>query len=146
MSRWARTGSYAAAAALTLGGLYGQIARAWEEIHLITLPDIRWVSLQWIQANLPSGARIGREHYTPPIEAFTDRYDAEYLGYFAVARQPNAVVSGQDYERYVNQPGDYPEEAEAYNEFVARNELVKEFVPERRTLGGPTIRIYKVSR
>ena len=153
MARRARIGSSVVAAALTFGILYGQIARAREEIRLITLPDTRWVSLQWIQANLPLGTRIGREHYTPPIEAFTDRYDVEYLGYFAVARQPNAiemldymVVSGQDYERYVNQPADYPAEAEAYNEFFARNELVKEFVPDRRTLGGPTIRIYRVSR
>jgi hypothetical protein len=138
---------------LTLGSISGQIARSYEEIRLLTLPDTRWASLQWIQANLPSGARIGREHYTPPIEEFTDRYDAEYLGYFAVARQPQAierldymVVSGDDYERYVNHPDDYPAEAEAYNEFFARNQLVKEFVPDRRTLGGPTIRIYEIAR
>ncbi len=56
------------------------------------------------------------------------------------------VVSGQDYERYVNQPGDYPEVAAAYNEFFARNELVKEYVPDQQTLGGPTIRIYKISQ
>ncbi len=153
MQRWASTWGYVAAAALTLGSVSGQISRAYEEVRLITLPDTRWVSLQWIQENVPSGTRIGREHYTPPIEEFTDRYDVEYLGYFAVANKPREiarldymVVSSQDYERYVSRPDDYPRQAKAYNDFFARNELVKEFVPDQRTLGGPTIRIYKISR
>ena len=69
----------------------------------------------------------------------TKRLLDDVLGVFAVARQSGAiamldymVASGEDYERYVNHPGDYPEEAEAYNEFFAQNELVKEFVPDRR--------------
>ncbi len=134
-----------------------KMSGSWAAV-LPSMPPV--VARSWsalMQANtatsIPSDTRIGREHYTPPIEAFINRYDVEYLGYFAVARKPNAIemldymiVSGQDYERYVSRPADYPAEAEAYNEFFARNELVKEFVPDRRTLGGPTIRIYKVSR
>ena len=62
MPRRAVTGTYLIAAALTLGSISGQIARSYKEIRLLTLPDTRWASLQWIQAKLPSGARIGREH------------------------------------------------------------------------------------
>lgn len=139
------------AATLIVVSMYGQAARSVNEIRLLTLPDSRWVSLQWIRANLPPGVRIGREHYTPPIEEFTDAYRAEYLGYFAVPqrmqdiqRMDYMVVSSLDYERYVERPGDYPREARAYNSFFAEHQLVKEFVPDNTTLGGPTIRIYKI--
>ena len=144
---------YLLAAVLVLVSISGQIARSREEIRVLTLPDTRWASLQWIRENLPAGARLGREHYTPPVEEWTDQFQARYLGYFAVLhrmpeirRMDYMVVSSEDYERYVDHPGDYPREARAYNTFFAGNELVKEFVPDGRTLGGPTIRIYKITR
>jgi len=151
--RWARAAPYIAAAALIVASVYGQVIRSAADIRLLTLPDTRWVALQWIEGNLPPGIRIGREHYTPPIEEFTARHRATYLGYFAVLHkmreiglQDYMIVSSLDHERYVDNPTDYPEEARAYQTFFAANELVQEWVPDDKTLGGPTIRLYKLMR
>ena len=47
--------------------IFQQLMISVQHLNRITLPDTRWISLQWIDANLPENASIGREHYTPPI-------------------------------------------------------------------------------
>ena len=56
------------------------------------------------------------------------------------------VLSSTDYDRFISSPEHYPREAELYQTFFAENQLVREFVPDSVTLGGPTIRIYRVAR
>ncbi|UCC49742.1 MAG: hypothetical protein JSV41_06175 [Gemmatimonadota bacterium] len=99
----------------------------------------------------PLAVRIGREHYTPPVDQLTDDYEVLYLGYYGLTRSPAVIqttdyviLSSTDYDRFVANPERYPREAELYLTFFAENQLVKEFVPDSVTLGGPTIRIYRV--
>jgi len=133
------------------GSVWQQTGFAVDHIEKITLPDTRWVSLKWVEKNLPPGSRIGREHYTPPIEKYTGKFDAVYLGFIVLVESPHAVrgldyliLSSGDYGRYLWQKDRYPEEFRAYIDFFENNELIKEFIPDDENLGGPRISIYKM--
>jgi 4-amino-4-deoxy-L-arabinose transferase-like glycosyltransferase len=133
------------------GSVWQQTVFAVNHIETITLPDTRWASLKWIEKNLPAGARIGREHYTPPVEKFTNKFDAAYLGFIVVVNRPQAIknldymiVSSGDYGRFLWQQDVYPKEFQAYLNFFASHELVKEFIPDQKKLEGPRISIYKI--
>ena len=96
-------------------------------------------------------SRIGREHYTPPIEQYSDKFLTEYLGHRAVAVKPDVVmtldymlVSSGDYNRFITEPNKYPDESMTYRKFFEQHELVKEFIPDGKTLTGPRIDIYKI--
>jgi 4-amino-4-deoxy-L-arabinose transferase-like glycosyltransferase len=150
---WGSVTAYGLVGILLCVSVSGQLVRSCRYIHLINLPDTRVASLLWITENLPPGSRIGREHYTPPVEKLTDDYEVVYLGYYGLTRFPQSVahldyvvLSSTDYDRFISSPEDYPREAELYQTFFAENQLVKEFVPDSVTLGGPTIRIYRVAR
>ena len=126
--------------------------RTIQYLRLITLPDTRWVSIEWIEQNLPEGATIGREHYTPPLEDYTDKFNVIPLGYYAVVRKPEAIqnldymiVSSDDYDRFLNNPEKYPAEQKAYLDFFKTHELIKEFVPDMKTLAGPKLGIYEIN-
>jgi len=138
-------------AAVLSAGVWQQTVHAVSHIRMITLPDTRWVSLKWIEKNIPAGSRIGREHYTPPVERYTDKFDTVYLGFVAVVESPLAlrnldymIVSSGDYGRYLWQQDRYPAESKAYLKFFATHHLIKEFIPDQETLGGPRISIYKM--
>jgi len=131
--------------------VWTQTALALNHIETITLPDTRWVSLKWVEKNLPFGSRIGREHYTPPIEKYTDKFNSVYLGFVVVSNSPLAmrnldymIVSSGDYGRFLWQQDRYPQESQAYLDFFTSHELVKEFIPDQKKLGGPRISIYKM--
>ena len=120
-------------------------------IDRITLPDTRWLSLLWIDQNLPRYASIGREHYTPPIEKYTDRFVVTYLGFFGAIRNPErlaaldyVIVSSEDYERFLIRRSRFPNESQAYLDFFSQHELVREFVPDQRTVSGPRISIFRL--
>lgn len=130
--------------------IWGQLYSSISHINRITLPDTRWVSVEWIINSIPPGSKIGREHYTPPIEDWSDKYRSKYLGYFAVIKRPEIVstmdymiVSSSDYGRYTNNSIKYPTEAKRYNDFFAQHELVKEFIPDNQ-MTGPKISIYRL--
>ena len=108
-------------------------------------------SLKWIENHLPPGSRIGREHYTLSVEKYTSEFDAVYFGYIVIVKNPLAarnldylILSSLDYGRFLLQQDRYPDEAQAYVEFFASHELVKEFLPDQEKLGGPKISIYKM--
>lgn len=153
---WRSAVIFAVGLVLVFISTYSQVVYAHQTIQEMTLPDTRWVGLLWIQENLPPGAHIGREHYTPPVEKYTDKYSVSDMGYFPFAKKKEIiekirtfdfmVVSSGDYGRFVDHPDIYPSQAQAYENFFAGNELVKEFVPDGKTLGGPTIRIYRIKR
>jgi 4-amino-4-deoxy-L-arabinose transferase-like glycosyltransferase len=135
---------------ILLACVWQQAVLAVNHIEKITLPDTRWVSLIWIEKNLPPSSRIGREHYTPPVEMYTEKFNAVYLGFFGAIKQPNVarnldfiIVSSGDYLRFLWQRDIYPEESKAYLEFFESHELVKEFIPDNEKLGGPRISIYR---
>jgi len=134
-------------AAITLTGIYGQAKRSVVYISRITLPDTRWVSKIWIEENLPAGARIAREHYTPPIDP--RKFKVTYLGLFGLIKNrldfyDYIIASSSDYSRFLKDEARYPDEAARYKGIFSAYALVKEFVADNKTIGGPTIRIYKV--
>lgn len=139
--------------AVLVGSTYTQVLSAINHVQRITLPDTRWVSIQWIKQHLPSGSYIGRERYTPPIEKYSQQYLVHNLGFFAVARKPEEVkkldymiVSSKDYGRFLKSPDMYPDEARSYIDFFENHELVYELVPDDEKLGGPKISIYKIKK
>ena len=146
-------GANALLIAVLVGSVYMPAVETLEHIKSITLPDTRWISIEWIRQNIPDGSYIGREHYTPPLEKYTRSHRVAYLGYFAVARRPEAVegldymiVSSRDYDRFLSASKRYPKEREAYTAFFDRHELVREFIPDAKTLSGPKVSIFKIRR
>ncbi len=118
-------------------------------IRTNTLPDTRWVALKWIQQNIPTDLKIGREFYTPPLEQYSDKYAVKQFGISGVVAMQRAiesvdvmVVSSDDYSRFVDHPDQYPMQAMIYNNFFACNDLIKEFTEDGKIMSGPTIRIY----
>jgi hypothetical protein len=105
------------------------------------------VAAQWIEENLPAGAKIGREHYTPAVDP--ERFRVDELGFFGLIRTPNLkqyeylIASSGDFGRYVNHPERYPREAHAYMNVFGRWDLLKTFQEDWTTTTGPEIRIYK---
>lgn len=139
--------------AVLAASVWQQGALVVDHVRKITLPDTRWESLVWIKDNLPPGSRIGREHYTPPVEKYTKKFNAVYLGFFAVFRQQQAlkkldymIVSSGDYERFLWRQDVYPDESRAYLEFFEKNKvnLVNEFSSDSGEFSGPRISIYRV--
>ncbi len=140
---------------LLIATLVGPTALAREETRKLNLPDSRWVSLRWIVDNIPDGAHLAREHYTPPIEHHGRRkgFEVTHLGYYFLSR-PRAmerldgvdyvILSSGDFQRFFDNPELYADEAGAYQRFFDSNTLVKEFVPDNTTLGGPHILIYSL--
>ncbi len=133
--------------------LESQIRADMRMIRDNTLPDTRWVSLKWIQQNIPPGTRIGREFYTPPIEMYSDKYSVTHFDINGVVSMMGEgepvdvmIASSADYSRFVDNPGQYPWYARIYNNFFDCNELIKEFVEDGKTMSGPTIRIYRIKR
>ena len=137
--------------AVLAGSIWHQAFVSINHIAEINLPDTRWVSIEYIERSLPPGSRIGREHYTPPIEQYSDKFITEYLGHQAVAVKPDVVmtldymlVSSGDYNRFITEPNKYPDGSMAYRKFFEQHELVKEFIPDGNKLTGPRIGIYKI--
>jgi 4-amino-4-deoxy-L-arabinose transferase-like glycosyltransferase len=136
-------------------GTYGQVSTAREEIRMMTLPDSRWVSLHWIGENIPAGASIGREQYTPPVQKFAKRYRVTNLGYFSLTRRKAVskipaldyvVLSSYNFERFLEDAERYPRQAATYEAFFREQRLMKEFVPDGVSLGGPRILIFAIEQ
>jgi 4-amino-4-deoxy-L-arabinose transferase-like glycosyltransferase len=154
--RWQKGAALVLGSILVIMSAYGQLSRDHKTVRASTLPDSRWVALKWIDEHLPAGSHIGREHYTPPIEKYSDRFHVSYWGLFAVARPRDTaekirsldfmVVSSGDYGRFIQHPDVYPTQAQTYRDFFERHELVKEFRPDGKSLSGPTIRIYGIRK
>ncbi len=120
---------------------------SWRLVEQQRLPDTRWLAKQWIEDNIPAGARIAREHYTPPLDE--DRFQVANLGYFGLLRldDPGAfdylVSGGGDFARFLNNPGRYPVEAARYKKIFSSHELLRSFAPEVGKSSGPIVLIYK---
>jgi hypothetical protein len=116
----------------------------------ISLPDTRAIAKTWIETNLPQGARIAREFYTPPLDP--ERFDVEPLGYFGLAKTDNLerfdylVASSGDFGRFVMAPENYPDMFEKYSAVFQRYPAIKVIraVPLETT--GPTIRVLATAR
>lgn len=136
---------------LTALGVIHQAKKSLAFIHEITLPDTRYVSKIWIEEHLPQGSKVGREHYTPPID--TLRLKVKYLGFFGLMSKVEEIndleyiiASSYDYDRFLKDPKQYPWQSERYINIFQSHELIKEFIPDKKTTSGPVIRIYKIKK
>lgn len=127
--------------------------KSMNELNRVTLLDTRWVATEWILTNITTKERVAREWYTPPIEQYSTNYLVTDIGCGKVVMAgANAILANQDYvilssnvyDRFVNYPKQYPEMAVGYNKFFKEHELVKEFLPDWKLTGGPTIKIFKI--
>lgn len=131
---------------LLLTGGYQQTKSALNHIHAITLPDTRWIAKLWIENNIPPGSRIGREHYTPPVDP--KQFQVSYLGMIGLIRSnlwsfDFVIASSGDYDRFMKDEKRYPAEAQTYKQIFSTYKLIKEFAPDK-DMSGPIIRLYKV--
>jgi hypothetical protein len=133
--------------------VYMQAVKTLKHVNHITLPDTRWVSIEWLKKNIPEGSGIGREFYTPPLEKHTNRFKVVYLGFGAVAKKPEDVqkldymiVSSFDYLWFLDGRINDLKQKKAYMEFFDTHELVKTFCPDSKFLSGPTLSIYKIKK
>jgi hypothetical protein len=132
---------------LTGLGVYQQSYKALMHIRKITLPDTRWVSKIWVEKNIPRGSTIGREEYTPPVKSRYHRI--VYLGFLALTKYKvdqfdYIVLSSYAYDRFLTDEERYPRHAQKYKDFFSEYELIKEFIPDNKNIGGPVIKIYKI--
>ncbi len=133
--------------ALTLVVTWPPLQSSQALLRNLRLPDTRTRALEWIQANLPAGAHIAREEYTPQLGSH--RYRVTYVQ--VLATRPYAwylregvdylVASSLIYERFRDTPG----LGDFYRFAFERLPLVAEFRPDAHTTG-PTIRILHVPR
>ncbi len=124
------------------------VRSAARRVAALTEPDRRWLAQEWIETHLPEGARIAREHATPPLSS--GRFHVADLGPDGLITAQCCdsyeylVASGGDYQRYLAAPNRYPKEAKLYRELFARYQLLKEF--DAPGTAGPVIRIYRVTK
>jgi 4-amino-4-deoxy-L-arabinose transferase-like glycosyltransferase len=114
-------------------------------------PDTRTIAWQWITANVPEGACVAREEYTPQLSAA--RYRVVYL--WSLAQRPYSwylaqpcdyiVASSHVYGRVTNPPFIGGPTAAEFYRILFTLPVVREFAPGAAATG-PTIRIFKVPR
>ncbi len=128
-------------------GVYNQISMDIAHTRQITLPNTRWVAKLWIEDNLPKGASIAMDHYTPPVDK--TKFRVKNLPFIGLIRTSNLdtydylIASSGDYGRFLYDPNRYPDEARRYKEIFRKYKLIKVFRSADKTLSGPIISIYK---
>lgn len=114
-------------------------------------PGTRVVARQWMIENLPAQSRIILEPYTPPLRGTNFDFKEETLSLARLGTLEDyraqgytyIVVSDETYQRFYNEPERYREFIAFYEQLFKEGELIEEFKPSA-TLGGPTIRIYRI--
>jgi hypothetical protein len=116
-----------------------------------SMPSTRIVSRDWIINNLPSESRIAQEWYTAPLDDTVFKTYLEFslatdrrLDDYRLEGFEYLIVSSDIYNRYLEEPERYVNEVGFYNELFTESTLVK-IVKPSNSMGGPTIRIYKIS-
>jgi hypothetical protein len=154
LERWAKLLSILMIIALSSISLKESITY----VHLMTKPDTRTLAAQWLAANLPPGARVAREWYTPiiPVEGLSvtyKRYLYEWGSLKTLEQNFDYLVTSSDaYERFFEAARLSPANVEFYKEPVEFYQKlfqvvpVAEFKPDPEKTPGPIIRIYRMSR
>jgi len=139
-----RVGVDAAVALLVVVSLLPLTSAVSETIRL-TIPDGRDTAREWIERNLPSGAHIVIESYSPWIDperfAITSFYRAngEPPEWYIAQGFDYLVVSQQMFHRFYEDPAQFADEIARYEALFRAFELVKTF-----TDGGYEVRIYRI--
>lgn len=112
--------------------------------------DTRYPAFEWLDANAAPGSIIAREWHTPEItQAGYDYEDLYIRSAFDYPRQwyqdqsvDYLIVSSLLYDRYLDDPDQYPEQAAFYQQLLPAPSAAKFSADE--THAGPTIIIYSV--
>ena len=142
-------------ALITVSVSFSSSYKSLDALRRVTLPDTTWVATKWILKNYTTKLKIAREEFTPPIEEYSSNYQVINFGYGGKIVSPKyknivesadyVLLSSRIYDRYINYPERYSKIAKLYNKFFEEHVLVKEFMPDWKTTGGPTIRIYRIN-
>jgi 4-amino-4-deoxy-L-arabinose transferase-like glycosyltransferase len=118
--------------------------------------DSRTRAKEWIDYNIPKGARIALESYGPPIsrEHYSVLYRHELsdtdLEFLASQDIEYAVISDQMSARFIRYPEDYPQQAAFYQALDREGTLVKTIEPLFKEplleMHSVQIKIYRLSR
>ncbi|MBN1401656.1 MAG: glycosyltransferase family 39 protein [Anaerolineae bacterium] len=112
-SRWSRAVAMVASGLLVIGL---PVVRVIQVDASFMQADVRTLAYDWINANLPNGARIAVESYGPPLEGEeiirVPRLSQYTPAWFQAAGVDYLVAS--HWWTILSTPGLYPEEAEAY--------------------------------
>lgn len=121
--------------------------------HMFARPEVRTVAQDWMVGNLPVGARIAMESYTPLLP--TD-YDVTYIAYRLIDHPPEwyaenrfdyVVASSATYGRYYIDADSFQEEVSKYDQLFEEFALLVEIEGPFQFMAEPhgAIRVYQVS-
>ena len=134
-----------AAAALLVVVSILPLTSAVNEALRLTAPDGRDTAREWIEGNLPSGAHIVIESYSPWIDperfAVKSFYKAnsESPEWYVAQGFDYLVVSQQMFHRFYEDPAQFADEIARYEALFRAFEIVKSFAD-----GGYEVRIYRI--
>ena len=110
----------------------------------LTRIDSRITAVKWIEENIPEGAKIALESYSPYVD--TDKFDVK--GFFKLIDQSPEWFTGNEFhylifsqgmfQRFFDEPLRYKIEVESYNNMFKCFTLIKVFTNENYE-----VRIYK---
>jgi len=120
-------------------------------LHMFTCPEVRTVAREWIQNNLPAGARIAAEGYTPVL---TDNFNVTYVNrlidyppeWYIENHFDYLVASSATYGRYYINADNYYGEVSEYNAFFNSFTLIGEIKGPFQFMADPKgiIRVYQL--
>lgn len=130
-------------------GIVDQFSQDLAHVNKITLPNTRWTSKLWLDANIPRQSKIATEFYTP----HPDRTKFVVVNYGVcgllkadLKKFDYFIASSRDYGRFFNKKKQYPKETAMYHDLFNQHILIKEFVPDNKTSSGPVIKIFMVQK
>ena len=110
--------------------------------------DTRYPALAWVEANLPPGSVVAREWYTPPLadHGFQDIYIRsayeQPVAWFDATHVQYLLVSSFMYQRYLDAPQQYPDQAAFYRKLLAAPAMTRIDPVGKYT--GPAIYVFRV--
>jgi 4-amino-4-deoxy-L-arabinose transferase-like glycosyltransferase len=141
-----RVGAGAVAALLVIVSLIPLVGSVSEAVRLTT-PDGRDTARAWIENNLPLGAHVAIESYSPwldperfAIRSFY-RVNGESPEWYAEQGFDYFIVSQNMFHRFYADPAQFADDIARYEALFRAFELVKTF-----TDGGYEVRIYRIPR
>lgn len=119
--------------------------------HYITLKDTRAIATEWVSSNIKHGSKIAHDSYTIQVDKkifFIEHRSSEEtrkpLQYYIEQGFDYIIVSSFMYNRYFARPQDYEKNVQFYLDLFKKGRLVKEFLPDPKTIPGPTIKVYDI--
>lgn len=131
---WANRGSVLLGCAILILG--PPVAQTVRTVSMFVRPDVRSVTQDWIDSNMPADARLGLEAYGPTLQRpgtfYSFRLIAHPLEWYQAAGVEYLVAS--HYSGIVSTPEQYPQEAAQYDRLLS--------LPVVATLIGPRQELY----